>query len=341
MREYGQIQCSFWGSPEIAGLDSNGKLLAAYLLTGPHSNGLGCFRVPLGYVMADLGWDKKTVSKGFEDLIDSGFCLRCNDTEWVIMPKYLKWNPIANPKVGAARVKEARACPTVASIWPAMVEAIDIYAGKHLPKDFRDIITEKWKPIACKIPEKTRQYVLDRGGNQCSECGAKDDITIDHIRPVAYGGTHDESNLRVLCRSCNSKWFPNGIETLSKQDPTLPYPTQTQPREENTLGKVDRFQDFWDAFADKRGKDGAERVWKRRKLDEIADYVIEGASQYAATRGTERKYWKQAQGWLNDGRWQDDLSHKTQQQQNDDDAFNAWFYGTEDAAPIEGELEHE
>ncbi|MFK0282572.1 HNH endonuclease [Streptomyces sp. NPDC090499] len=31
------------------------------------------------------------------------------------------------------------------------------------------------------------------------------DLTVDHIIPLAKGGTHHRENLRVLCRSCNSR----------------------------------------------------------------------------------------------------------------------------------------
>ncbi|MEU7303734.1 HNH endonuclease [Streptomyces sp. NPDC007206] len=31
------------------------------------------------------------------------------------------------------------------------------------------------------------------------------DLTVDHIIPLAAGGTHHRENLRVLCRSCNSR----------------------------------------------------------------------------------------------------------------------------------------
>jgi len=73
MRTYGQIQCSFWSDPDFADLSDQAKLLATYLLTGTHSNGLGCYRLPNEYVIADLGWDSGyriegvcgTVSKGF------------------------------------------------------------------------------------------------------------------------------------------------------------------------------------------------------------------------------------------------------------------------------------
>lgn len=32
------------------------------------------------------------------------------------------------------------------------------------------------------------------------------DLTVDHIIPLRDGGTHDESNLRILCRKQNSRW---------------------------------------------------------------------------------------------------------------------------------------
>jgi 5-methylcytosine-specific restriction endonuclease McrA len=39
----------------------------------------------------------------------------------------------------------------------------------------------------------------------CSQCGAVKDLTVDHIQSLKQGGARlDPSNLRVLCRSCNS-----------------------------------------------------------------------------------------------------------------------------------------
>lgn len=31
------------------------------------------------------------------------------------------------------------------------------------------------------------------------------DLTVDHVIPLARGGTHDRANLSVLCRGCNSR----------------------------------------------------------------------------------------------------------------------------------------
>lgn len=50
-----------------------------------------------------------------------------------------------------------------------------------------------------------RQRVLERDGHRCQECGATELLEIDHVVPVAHGGTEDESNLQVLCEKCNNR----------------------------------------------------------------------------------------------------------------------------------------
>lgn len=109
MREYGQIQCGFWQSEDAQSFTDAGKLLAAYLLTGPHSNGIGCYRCPDGYVMEDLGWSAERVSEGFAELFGKGFAYRFKGV--VVIPKFLSWNKIANGNVAKARMGEFNALP--------------------------------------------------------------------------------------------------------------------------------------------------------------------------------------------------------------------------------------
>ena len=56
---------------------------------------------------------------------------------------------------------------------------------------------------ARKIPKSTRQYVLARDGYRCKMCGSNYNLEIDHIYPFSFGGGNEESNLQVLCKSCN------------------------------------------------------------------------------------------------------------------------------------------
>ena len=49
-----------------------------------------------------------------------------------------------------------------------------------------------------------RKKVAERDGPNCSYCGVSEDITLDHIVPVAAGGCKMKSdNLQLLCRACN------------------------------------------------------------------------------------------------------------------------------------------
>ena len=56
------------------------------------------------------------------------------------------------------------------------------------------------------IPLGVRFRVLARSGFTCSYCGASAAdvmLEIDHVLPVALGGTNDEANLVASCEVCN------------------------------------------------------------------------------------------------------------------------------------------
>jgi hypothetical protein len=55
------------------------------------------------------------------------------------------------------------------------------------------------------IPYAVRRRVLLRDGGRCQHCGSYKDPQIDHIIPWSRGGTHDASNLQVLCGPCNRR----------------------------------------------------------------------------------------------------------------------------------------
>ena len=43
MRDYSRVHTAFWTSEDVRRLSEDGRTLALYLLTGPHSNMIGCF----------------------------------------------------------------------------------------------------------------------------------------------------------------------------------------------------------------------------------------------------------------------------------------------------------
>lgn len=58
------------------------------------------------------------------------------------------------------------------------------------------------------VSKRVRFEVLRRDGNRCRYCGASAAdgavLTIDHVTPVALGGSDDPSNLVTACRDCNA-----------------------------------------------------------------------------------------------------------------------------------------
>jgi len=106
---------------------------------------------------------------------------------------------------------------------------------------------------------------------------------------------------------------PNDLNTSCDASGKTPKP-ESAPRKGAVCKRpgVKSFEKFWNAFADKRGKDPAWKAWKRIKgLDEsLAEVIIKAAALYSEQRkmildrgGTP----KMAQGWLNDRRWEDEV----------------------------------
>lgn len=56
-----------------------------------------------------------------------------------------------------------------------------------------------------KIADQIRHAIYERDEYACVDCGATDDLTLDHIFPWSLGGSDDYDNLRTLCRPCNSR----------------------------------------------------------------------------------------------------------------------------------------
>lgn len=47
--------------------------------------------------------------------------------------------------------------------------------------------------------------VFAKDGYQCVRCGTGEELTVDHIHPVALGGGDEPENLQTLCKRCNSR----------------------------------------------------------------------------------------------------------------------------------------
>jgi uncharacterized phage protein (TIGR02220 family) len=137
MRIYGSVQIAFWENSDIQNLSDQSKLLAIYLLTGPHSNMLGCFRLPDGYITEDLKWEIQNAKKSFNNLSEINFLTRDLDSSWVSIHNFLKWNPIQNPRQGIGIQKLFDMVPMKSIVFKPLVNSLLAY-GKYLDKGFID-----------------------------------------------------------------------------------------------------------------------------------------------------------------------------------------------------------
>lgn len=56
-----------------------------------------------------------------------------------------------------------------------------------------------------RVRREQTKRVFERDENVCRYCGSTARLEIDHIIPLARGGTNDLDNLQILCRHCNAK----------------------------------------------------------------------------------------------------------------------------------------
>jgi len=124
MRTYGKVKITFWDDERIKKLPDPAKLLAIYCLTCEHSNAIGCFRLPLGYIETDLAWEKAKAEDALTELIASGFALYDRDSAFILMPRYLEHNPIENSRVGKMCVQLINAAMRARPIFPALWQAL-------------------------------------------------------------------------------------------------------------------------------------------------------------------------------------------------------------------------
>ncbi|AFZ46291.1 HNH endonuclease [Cyanobacterium stanieri PCC 7202] len=67
---------------------------------------------------------------------------------------------------------------------------------------------KKKKTPRIPIPPEVRKYIYQRDNYRCQSCGKQNQETtlnIDHIIPLAKGGSNDMSNLQTLCAKCNQQ----------------------------------------------------------------------------------------------------------------------------------------
>lgn len=102
--------------------------------------------------------------------------------------------------------------------------------------------------------KRTRFEVLRRDGHACRYCGGKPPavvLVVDHVVPVALGGTDDPSNLVAACADCNmgkGSSSPNAPLVQDVQDDALRWALAMQAAQELAERQHDRGEEVCAKF---------------------------------------------------------------------------------------------
>lgn len=142
MRDYGVVRTRFWSWAKRRKLSLRARDVALYLLTSPHGNSLGCFRLPEAYICDDLGEDAKRIHEALVELNNVGFLERDEDDGWTWVRDYLQHNPIPNANVGKAVGKMLEQVPAEV---PFYVELLDACEANKVSADLIETLRERYR----------------------------------------------------------------------------------------------------------------------------------------------------------------------------------------------------
>jgi hypothetical protein len=98
---YRKLFAMFWRDPDVRKLPAAEKLIAAYILTSPQTNGCGIFPFSLGMAAEDVGMLTQTFgvtfAEGFANVVDRLGWRWDEDARVLYIPGWWKWNHPDNP----------------------------------------------------------------------------------------------------------------------------------------------------------------------------------------------------------------------------------------------------
>lgn len=142
---YFRISPRFWARAEQRGWGDDTKLLALYLLTGPHRTTEGLYRLPKRYAQADLEWSGEQFDEQLRELIQAGFCDYDEQAQVVLVKGALRYQACPNENVAKAAVRRLNELPQtrlMADLW-ALAEAHDPHLARQLAKQFGEQFPEQ------------------------------------------------------------------------------------------------------------------------------------------------------------------------------------------------------
>jgi hypothetical protein len=135
MRDFSKVSPQVWASERFNTLAGDGARLAyLYLLSNGHQNSIGCYRLPVAYACADMGWGPEKYVAALKALIAAELVEADQGTREILILRWFRHNPPTNTKhaMGAFRLVAKVAAPRLREVaTEALQAAWDKWQDEH------------------------------------------------------------------------------------------------------------------------------------------------------------------------------------------------------------------
>ena len=116
---------TMWSDQRFICLSDKAKLVYMYAVLSPHSNRLGLYYLPKEYIVADLNLPPDCVERAFQEVLRSGLIRYDQQTSVILVPEYIFWDPLENPKQVKGAVKALDAVPVSPELFVELKRSLE------------------------------------------------------------------------------------------------------------------------------------------------------------------------------------------------------------------------
>jgi hypothetical protein len=272
---YIRIATKFWQDEKARRLSDDAKLLYLYVLTSPHSNMAGYYVLPKPYVVYDLQWLPERLDKALAELLHQGLIKYCKRSDVVLIPNFLKYNPIQNQNQAKGAARRVAELPS-----------------NTLREDFRTVLE--------RYAEQFVEWFTEWFAN--TDTDTDTDTETGDIGTCAPDDAQDENgDLGGSVEAEQVTAAPDGDKLSSKSRPRSPFKSRRQEQ---------LFDQFWTQYPRKKSKGQAERAWVKLSPDDtLFRQIMEGLERAKRSRDWIKEggqYVPYPATWLNAKGWEDE-----------------------------------
>lgn len=132
-RHFRKVGTSIWGSQRFQKLpDDRSRLAYLYMLTAPHCNSIGAYRLPVQYMAADLDIETKEAKKILQNISDAGLIRYDFDERIIALSNWFEFNAISNRKHLAGALAAHQELPVHAGLTTSVLFDIAVSTRKTI-----------------------------------------------------------------------------------------------------------------------------------------------------------------------------------------------------------------